>query len=60
MGQEKARERMNNLLNENQQINKFTIDCGKSTTGLFFGIFVLLVTVRNLNYIGNNLNYIWL
>jgi len=47
LGHEKAIERMSHLLDENQQINRFTIDCGKSTTGLFFGIFVLLVTVRN-------------
>ena len=30
--------RMNNLINEKPQINKFTIDCGKSTTGLIFKI----------------------
>ena len=38
--------RMNNLMNEKPEINKFIIDCGKSTTGLFFGIFVILITVR--------------
>jgi hypothetical protein len=33
------------LVSDNQEINKFTIDCSKSTTGLFVGTFVLLVTV---------------
>jgi len=52
MTHEKALERMNHLIDENQQsFNKFTIDCGKSTTGLFFGIFVLLVTVRKIKTI---------
>ncbi len=35
------------LAKENREINKFTIDCGKTTTGLFIGTFVLLITVRN-------------
>ena len=47
---EKAYQRINNLLHEKQQINKFTIDCGKSTTGLFLGMFVLLLTVIFTNY----------
>ena len=45
---EKAFERIDHLMLGDQQINKFTIDCGKSTTGLFFGIFVLLVTVNKI------------
>jgi len=28
--------------------NQFTVDCGKSTTGLFFGILVLLITIISL------------
>jgi hypothetical protein len=28
--------------------NQFTVDCGKSTTGLFFGILVLLMTIISL------------
>lgn len=40
--------RMANLLHERRHVNKFTIDCGKSTTGLFFGIFVLLLTIISL------------
>lgn len=28
--------------------NQFTVDCSKSTTGLFFGIFILLITIISL------------
>lgn len=40
--------RMVNLVQERRHVNQFVIDCGKSTTGLFFGIFVLLVTIISL------------
>jgi hypothetical protein len=35
-------------LYENRRVNQFIIDCGKSTTGLFFGILVLLLTIISL------------
>lgn len=31
-----------------REANTFTVDCGKSTTGLFFGILVLLITIITL------------
>jgi hypothetical protein len=33
---------------QQQHVNTFTIDCGKSTSGLFVGIFVLLFTLISL------------
>ena len=30
---------------ENNETNKFTVDCSKSTTGLFFGILVMLMSI---------------
>jgi hypothetical protein len=33
---------------ERRKVNQFIIDCGKSTTGLFFGIFILLLTIISL------------
>jgi hypothetical protein len=35
-------------LYENRRVNQYIIDCGKSTTGLFFGILVLLLTIISL------------
>lgn len=37
------------LLDEKlRDANQFIVDCGKSTTGLFFGIFTLLLTIMSL------------
>ncbi|CAF0784496.1 unnamed protein product [Brachionus calyciflorus] len=33
---------------DRRHVNQFIIDCGKSTTGLFLGIFVLLLTLMTL------------
>ena len=49
-GEKTAFQRINTLMHEKQQINKFTIDCGKSTTGLFFGMLVLLLTVNLVHF----------
>lgn len=35
-------------LSERLHVNNFTIDCGKSASGLFFGLFVLLLTIISL------------
>jgi hypothetical protein len=40
--------RSSSCVYENRQVNQFIIDCGKSTTGLFFGIFILLLTIISL------------
>ena len=40
--------RFANLSHEKRHVNQFVIDCGKSTTGLFFGIFALLFTIISL------------
>ena len=36
------------MLYEKRHVNQFIIDCGKATTGLFFGIFVILITIISL------------
>jgi hypothetical protein len=35
-------------LSERLHVNKFTVDCGKSATGLFIGLFILISTVISL------------
>jgi hypothetical protein len=45
---ERRASRINSLITEKRKVNQFIIDCGKSTTGLFFGIFVLLLTIISL------------
>jgi hypothetical protein len=32
----------------NRDVNHFTVDCSKSTTGLFFGILIFLLTIISL------------
>lgn len=36
------------LYEHRRDANQFTVDCSKSTTGLFFGIFILLLTIISL------------
>ncbi len=45
-----SRARFNNyyMMYEKRKVHQFIIDCSKSTTGLFFGIFVLLLTIISL------------
>ncbi|CAF1046800.1 unnamed protein product, partial [Brachionus calyciflorus] len=40
--------RFASFAHEKRHVNQFVIDCGKSTTGLFLGIFVLLFTLITL------------